>query len=256
MASSLEAVRFLASSANRVQVLTALIDGGASRRELTERVDGSRSTVTRILNEAQRRGWVDSEGSHYWLTPFGESMVTDFRSYLKTVEGHHHLGDMVNQLPPPIFDLDFRHLRDADVVEVTSANPAAPFDRALDLFREATEYRGLNSTSLPKHAKVLRDRVRAGRLDFTQVFEAAFIETIRADPERSALWTSLSDRVWVYDGVVPINVQIVNESVLVWLGKTRGDAAGLLESENAAVLSWAESLHEEYRSEAEPLSEV
>lgn len=253
MEDSLEAVRFLASSANRVQALTALVDGDANRRELTENVDGSRSTVTRILNEAENRGWVDSEGSRYWLTPLGESMVTDFRSYLKTVEAHQHLGDVVNQLPPPLFSLDLRHLRDANIIEPTEANPAAPFNRALDLFRGASEYRGLNSTSLPKHANVLRNRAERDRLDFEQVFEQGFVETIRADPERVNIWSSLSDRVWLYDGVVPINVQIVNETVIVWLGKTRERPTGLLESENAAVLSWAQSLYNQYRSEAKPL---
>lgn len=256
MESSLEAVRFLASSANRVQVLTALVDGDADRRELTERVDGSRSTVTRILNDAEKRGWVDSEGSRYWLTPLGESMVTEFRSSLETVAGHQHLGDLVNHVPPPLFSLDLRHLRDADVVEPTAENPAAPFDEALDLFREASEYRGLNNTSLPKHAKLLQSRVEQGRLDFEQVFEQAFLETVRAAPERVDIWSSLSDRVWRYDGVVPINVQIVDGTVIVWLGKTRGEPAGLLESENDAALSWARSLYDQYRTEAEPLSEL
>lgn len=256
MEPSLEAIRFLANSANRVQVLTALVNRRATRRELQEEVGGSRSTVARILNEAKTRGWVDSEGNQYRITPLGESMVTDFRSYLETVQGHQHIGDLVNHFPPPLFSLDFRHLRDANVTERTVENPGAPYDRALDLFHEATEYRGLNSTSLPKHAKVLLDRVEEGRLNFAQVFEADFIETIRADPERAAMWRSLSDRVWNYNGVVPINLQIVNETVLVWLGKTREEPGGLLESENPAVLSWGESLYEEYQAEAEPLTEL
>lgn len=256
MEHSLEAIRFLANSANRVQVLTALVDQRVSRRELQEEVNCSRSTVSRILNEAEKRGWVDSEGSQYRITPLGESMLTDFRSYLETVQGHQHIGNLVNHFPPPLFSLDFRHLRDAKVIERTVENPGAPYDRALDLFHEATEYRGLNSTSLPKHAKVLLDRVEEGRLDFVQVFEAVFIETIRADPERAAMWRSVSDRVWEYKGVVPINLQIVNERVLVWLGKTREEPAGLLESENPAVLSWGESLYEEYQTEAEPLTEL
>jgi predicted transcriptional regulator len=256
MEDSLEAVGFLANSANRVQVLTALVDERATRRELQEEVDASRSTVARILDEAGTRGWVDSEGTRYWLTPLGEAMVTDFRSYLSSVEGYQHLGDMVNKLPPPVFSLDFRHLRDAEITEPTPEDQTAPFTRAFDLFRETSDYRGLNNGSLPEHVKVLCDRFEAGRLDFEQVFEGAFLETIRADPERKAVWDALSDRVLLYDGTVPINVQIVDERVLVWLGENRGETAGLLESENTAVLDWAESLYEEYRAQAEPLEEL
>lgn len=256
MEPSLEAIRFLANSRNRVEVLSALLDRQATRRELQEEVEGSRSTVARILDEAQTRGWVDTEGNQYWLTPMGESMVTGFRSYLKTVEGHQHLGPMVNHLPPPLFSIDFRHLRDADIIHQTVENPAAPFDRVLDLFHESTNYRGLNSTSLPKHAKVLRTRVDKGLLDVGQVFEKEFVETIRTDPERATVWGAMADGVWVYEGVVPINIQIVDETVLVWLGKSRDKPAGLLETDNAAVLAWAESLYEEYRREAIPLADV
>lgn len=62
--------------------------------------------------------------------------------------------------------------------------------------------------------KIPRERVEAGCLDFDQVFEKAFVETIRADPERSAQWESLSERVWVYEGIVPINVHIIEGLVL------------------------------------------
>lgn len=256
MDSALETVQFLANSANRVRVLTALVRGEATRRQLTADVDASRSTVSRILKEARARGWVDADGNRYRLTPRGEAVVTDFRSYLRTVDGVEHLDDMVNHLPPPLRSLDFRHLRDAEVVELTEENPAAPFTRAFELFDQATDYRGLNHTSLPDHAKVLRDRVLQGRLEFEQVFEAAFVETLRTDEKRWGVWEQLADEVWQYEGVVPINLHVVDGRVLVWLGANRGDPAGLLVSENPAVRSWAESLYEEYRAGAEPLADL
>lgn len=255
MEASLEAVQFLANSANRVQVLTSLLDGEATRREIQADIDGSRSTVARILDEAQERKWVDSTGTRYWLTPLGEGMVTDFRSYLDTVDGHNHLGELVNHLPPPLFALDARHYRDAEIIERTADNPAAPFTRALEIFRQATDYRGISSTALPDHVKVLRERVEQGRLEFEQVLETAFVETIRDDPERSAEWEHLADRVWQYDGRVPINIHLIDGVVLVWLGESRNEVAGLFVSENSAVVSWAECLYEEYRSESEPLGE-
>lgn len=255
MDSSLEAIQFLANSPNRVKVLTSLIDGKATRRELQEETDGSRSTVARILDEAQTRTWVESEGSRYWLTPLGETMVTDFQAYLDTVEGVQHLGELINQFPPPLLSLDCRHLRDAMVVEPTLEDPAAPFTRAFDLFQEAIEYRGLTHTSYPHFAKIIRERVDRGLLDSEHVIEKAFIEMIRNDPERSAVWASMSDRVRLYDGIVPISFHIIDGRVLVWLGESREQTEGLLESENPAVVTWAESLYEKYRSESEPFGE-
>lgn len=251
---SLSAVQFLANSANRVRVLSALVDDRTSRRELQERTETSRSTVARILEEGERRGWVDSTGSEYWLTPLGKAMVNDFLTYLETVEGIQHLGETVNQFPPPLFSLDFRHLRDAVVVEPTPEDPAAPNSRAFELFRQATTYRGVTHTAFQHFAKILSDAVDANRLDYEHVFEKAFVEELRADSERAAEWPMLHDGTWQYDGTVPISLHIIDGRVLIWLGDSREEIAGLLESENAAVLEWAESLYETYRAAAEPVT--
>jgi predicted transcriptional regulator len=259
MESSLEAIQFLANSANRVAVLAALADGEASRRELEEEVGGSRSTVARILDEAGSRAWVDSEGSRYWLTPLGERMVTGFRSYQDSVEGLQQLGETINQFPPPLLSIDFRHLRDAEVIEPTPEDPAAPFTRAFEVFQEATRYRGLTHTAFPHFTRALREGLDQGRLeDHEGVIEKSFVETIRTDPERSALWRSFIDAgtSWVYDGTVPISFHVIDGQVLVWLGETREEVAGILISENPAVVEWGESLVEEYRSESEPLDEL
>lgn len=253
MPAPLETLEYLAASENRVQVLSKLSDGPATRRDLQTATDASRSTVARILGETQDRGWVEASGDDYRLTPLGEAIVSDFLTYLASVEGVHHLGDLVNHLPPPLRDVDFAALRDAEVIESKPDNPAAPFTRALDIFEAASTYRGLTHTSLPDHLNVLRERTLAGELEFEHIFERSFVDTIRADPERRERWEPLENRFLVYDDVVPINLHLVDGTVLVWLGRDRGDVVGLLESENPAVVDWAESLYADYRTDAEPL---
>jgi len=100
---------------------------------------------------------------------------------------------------------------------------------------------------------VLAGQVERGRLDFEQVLEKSFVESLRDAPERSAIWQPLIDRVFVYDGIVPINTHIVDGTVLVWLGESREEVAGLFLSESPEVLAWAESLYEDYRASADPL---
>lgn len=254
MESSLGAVQYLANSANRVRVLSALLDERATRRELQDETGASRSTVARILEESESRGWVDSTGSRYWLTPLGTLMVNDFLAYLDTVEGVQRFDEMINQFPPHLFSLDFRHLRDAEVIEPTPADPAAPNSRAFELFRRASHYRGVTHTAFQHFVKVISDRVEAGQLDYEHVFEKSFLEELRNDPERAAAWPMLTEGTWQYDGTVPISIHIIDGRVLIWLGRSREEIAGLLESENAEVLAWAESLFEQYRSAAEPVT--
>lgn len=252
MESSLEPVQFLANSPNRVRVLTALMDGESTRRGLQEAVDGSRSTVARILDEGQDRNWVASEGTRYRLTPLGEAMVTNFRSYLDTVTVLRDLGDTINDFPPPLRSLDPTHLQDAEIIESSTEDPAAPVSAGFDRFKRASVYRSVTHTAIPHFVASLREGLEQGRLDMEVVIEEGFIETIDDDPTRLANWERLSEQTRVYDGVIPISLHIIDETVLVWLGETRGEAVGLFISENPDVLSWAEALYESYRSESEP----
>lgn len=258
MAVTLDDIQFLANSDSRIQVLNALTGGAASRRELQDSTGVPRSTTARVLDDAESRGWVRSEGSRYWITPLGEAMITEFRTYLAAMEGIRHLGSAIDWLPEPAWKLDFQYFREAEVTTPTRDNPTAHFDRAMDYFRGGDSYRGLTQNSLPEYMRTIHDRVAEGQLDFEGVIEASFIEVLRNDPKRAALWQDITDRMFVYDGRVPLNMHVVDETVLIWLcdENQAGDdvlVKGLLESTHSDVVSWAESLYEEYRADAEPL---
>ncbi|MEF8818944.1 MAG: MarR family winged helix-turn-helix transcriptional regulator [Haloferacaceae archaeon] len=258
MDATLDDIQFLANSANRIQVLEALTSGAASRRELQDATGVPRSTAARVLDDAEARGWVTSEGSSYWITPLGEAMVTEFRRYLAATEGIHHLGPAIDWLPEPAWELEFQCFREAEVTTPTQANPTAHLDRAMDHFRGSDSYRGLTQNSLPEYMKPLHGRVVEGQLDFEGVIEANFIDVLGSDPERAALWQDIADWMWLYNERVPLNMHIVDGTVLLWLcdENRAGDGVlvkGLLESTHPDVVSWAKSLYEEYRADAEPL---
>jgi predicted transcriptional regulator len=258
MNSAIEEIQFLANSANRVRVLEALTDGTTTRRELEDETGVPRSTVARALDEAESRRWVDSEGSRYWITPAGAARVDAFRRYVETTEGMHHLGEALGWLPDPVRELDYRSFRDATVTTPTQGNPTAPFDRAMELIREADEYRGLTQNSLPEYMDVVRDRVEREQMAFEAVLQRDFVAVLRDEPDRAATWRTVADRTWLYDGTVPLNMHVVDERVLIWLCDENhaGEEAlvrGLLESGRPSVVSWAESLYEQYHSEAEPM---
>jgi predicted transcriptional regulator len=258
MEDALEEIRFLANSGNRVRVLEALTGEPASRRELQEETGVPRSTAARVLDDAEDRGWVDSEGSRYRLTTVGEARVSAFRTFLATTRGMQHLGEAIGWLPEPARSLDFRHLRDAKITTPSQENPTAQFDRGMELLRDAETYRGLTQNSLRQYMAELGGRIVDGELDFQGVIERGFVEVIREEPGRAEVWRDIADRMWLYDGHVPLNMHVVDGTALVWLcdeDSTGEDVIvkGLLESDHPDVVSWAESLYEEYRAESEPM---
>lgn len=242
MDSPLEGIAFLARSENRVRVLRLLADGERTRRELREQLTVSRTTLARVLNEFEDRRMITRTGEGYATTPAADAILAKFVPLLETMEGVQNLGEATEWLPPPARSLEFRHRRDADVTASTGENPAEPYDRGLELIRSAERYRGLTSTAIPRYVDVLRDGPVRGRLDFESVTEDSFVETLRDDPERAAPWYDFAEAgtKWMYDGRVPINLHVVDETVSIWLGEGREDdleVHGLLESENPSVLS-------------------
>ncbi|MFC7131777.1 MULTISPECIES: helix-turn-helix transcriptional regulator [Salinibaculum] len=252
---ALEAIQFFANSANSVRVFEALANGVTTSSTLAERTGASRSTVARILDEGESRGWVESEGRRYELTYMGEVMIEEFQTHLETVEGAQQLRDVINQLPEPARELDIRHLRDAEITTPSEEWPQAHFKRALELYRTGETYRGLTQIAPEIIVRTLADGVERGQLELEGVIEAAFIEELLDSPERAAPWHTFADQVWVYDGQIPVNMHLIDGRVVLWFDRSGGNRVrgeGLLESEHPAVVSWAESLYEKYKSEAEP----
>jgi predicted transcriptional regulator len=253
---ALDAIQFFANSANRVDVFRLLAEGPTTGSTLARHTEASRSTVARILDEGRSRGWIDSEGSRYGLTSTGEHMIEEFRAYLRTVEAIQELGGAIEHLPDPARELDVRHLRDARVTIPTTEWPNARLNRALELYESGETYRGLTQIAPHVIVRTLADLVERGRLEVEGVIETEFVEEALDDPERAAPWRTLADGVWVYEGRVPLNMHIIDETVVLWLASVDGDEwerYGLLESEHPAVMRWAESLYRDYRTEAEPL---
>lgn len=253
----LEPIVFLARSPNRMQVLTTLADEPHTREQLREELSISRTTLARILNEFEERDWITRRGKEYTTTRASEAILARFDPLLETVRGIENLGEAINWLPPPAHAIDLRHLKNAEITTTTDTNPAAPFDRAYELIHAADRYRGVTNTAIPRYTVTILERHNQGELDYEGVIAAAFIETLD-DADRVESWETLAatGKTWVYAGQMPISMHIVDQTVLIWLGKIEQgelEVYGLLESDNAAVLSWAESLYQEYRTESELL---
>lgn len=255
MDTPLAGIAFLARSENRVRVLRRIADEEQTRHQLREDLSVSRTTLGRILNEFEDRDLLRRTERKYATTPAADAILAKFVPLLETMEGIQNLDEAIEWLPPPAHSVDLRRFRDAEITTPTPDNPAAPFDRGLELIGDAETYRGLTSTAIPTYVQALHEGLVEGRLDVEGVIEARFLDTLRDDPERAAPWYDFADAEakWVYEGAVPINMHLLGDTVLIWLGKHEEndlEVYGLLESTNPAVLSWAEALYEEYRSEA------
>ncbi len=256
--SVLDAIQFFADSANSVRVFEALTAGPTRSRALAEETGASRSTVARILDAGESRGWITSEGSQYELTEVGEIMIAEFRAYLLTVEGVQHLGDAIEWLPAPVHSLDYRHFRTAEIITPKTPTPSRPYDHVAEKIRNTDEVRSLVEVTLPRYVTLISEQVDERQLDAELVIEANWLEALPAESEQLPLLRARAarDSIWSYDGDIPLNMHLFDDSVAIWLGEERDDervVRGLLVTEAPAVVSWAEGLYEDYREEGELL---
>ncbi|WP_148225345.1 helix-turn-helix transcriptional regulator [Haloterrigena turkmenica] len=256
--SALDAIQFFADSTNSVRVFEALTAGPTTSRDLAEQTGASRSTVARILDTGESRGWIASEGSEYQLTEVGEIMIAEFRAYLQTVEGVQHLGDAIEWLPAPVHSLDYRHFRTADIITPKTPTPSRPYDHVAEKIRATDEVRSLVQVTLPRYVTLISEQVNEQQLDTELVIEANWIETLSAESEQLPLLRARAERdsIWTYDGEIPLNMHLFDDSVAIWLGEERDDervVRGLLVAEEPAIISWAEDLYEDYQDEGKLL---
>lgn len=255
---ALAAVAHLARSENRLRVLAALADGAATRRELEEETGIARATVGRALAGFEERGWVvETAGREYETTPSGARLAGQFAPFLEAVAAIDRLGDRVAWLPTDDVPIDLRHFSDATVRRPEPADPLAPAMALTDRLRGAGEFHCLVGVAPPLgFEQAMRDGVVAGELVTRHVITAEELAYLRKDLERLARWREYVDaggNLYCYDGDVPCNLLVFDETVVIGGQPVEQGPAGLVESEDDTVRSWAHGVISVYQRESERL---
>jgi len=255
---ALDDVAYLSRSANRVAILDALTQGPYSRRRLTELTGASRTTLDRIVNELEDRGWAErTTDGDYIATPEGNYLMQQFRPFIDSVEAIRQLEGVVEWLPNDELDIGLQHFSDASVRWPAQDDPMETIDYFTDLIQDTTEFRVLANLAAPTPlAEAMRDRIVTGQLTAEYVVAEEIIEYIQMRPDRKTRWREMLESgasVFRHEGTIPCNMFIFDDTVLIKKGGTEPIAEGYgvpLESESETVLSWAHDLIDQHRNAA------
>jgi predicted transcriptional regulator len=258
-AEALEDVAYLSRSANRARILEALVERSLTRRELAEATGTSRTTLDRIVNELEDRGWAERtvEGS-YTATPQGTHLQRQFEPFLDAVSAIRRLGEAIEWLPTAELTIGLEHFADAVVRRPAQGDPVETIDMMVEMVEGATEYRALTHLVPPVPlSEAILDGVESGRLTTDGVLTPDSIDFLRETPDRRRRWASILEagagELYRYDGTLPCNLWISDEHVLI---KKSGpepfaESYGVpIVTRNEAVHSWANGLVDAYRAEA------
>lgn len=252
----IEDMAYLSRSGNRLRLLDIL---GATRytpRELAEMTDIARSTLRRILNELEQRGWVERTiDGEYTLTPTGENVSAETARYVDALNAIDALGEAVSWLPDDELTIGLHHFSDATVLGVESNDVVGADTRLIDLTREAEDFYCLTNTAgTVGLERTMMERFTEDGKTVKSVMTTAEIAIYLDDPERSAQWREYVESggaVYRHEGPIPCNTVIIDETVFI--GDRYLETVGLIEVSNETVLAWAQDLFETYLADAERL---
>lgn len=258
---ALEAVAYLARSANRVRILDALSRGGLTRGELADRTPASRTTVDRIVNEFQDRGWAErgTEGT-YGATTQGEQLMRRFRPFIESVTALQRLEDALDWLPLQDLTIGIEHFSDAVVWEPTT-DPVETVEFMCDLVQDASRFRVLADLVPPEKLEVvITDRLQAGQLTVDGVTTNQVLHHIGSRPERADRWRAMSEAgatVVQHEGPFPCNMWLFDGTVLIKKSSSGpiDESYGIpIVSKDVTVLRWANDLIDEWMASGTPVT--
>ena len=256
---TLENIAYLARSENRVRILEVLAEGPSARNEVEETTDIARTTIDRIINELEERGWakrtVDGE---YIATPTGEQVITEFEPFVETMEGIRKLGDLVAWLPTDTVPIALRHFGDATIRCPDPAEPTSTVSYVTELLREAAEFRCLVGIAPPlAFEETMRDGVVCGDLKTEHVITEQEYHYLLENPDRLERWQEYIEagaNLYLHEGPVPCNVLVFDDTVIIGNSQAElGDPFVEIESTNDIVRAWAHDVIREYKEDAKRL---
>lgn len=256
MPSPIDDIAFLTRSETRVGVLRAVEAESRTRRELATVTETPKSTLSRTLGELEERGWIERNGRVYELTTAGSLVVERLVPFLRTVTVLQKLGDTVELLPLDETELDVQHLADAKFVTPTEMVPTAPFDYGIEQLQESSRFRCVARTAPPRYVEAIHTGVVTCRFTADCVLGGTYLDDIGDDHESKEWWREIADSsstVRRYEEPISFVLLVLDETVHLWLCDGEGESQGIVESENPAMLTWANKTVDRYLEQARPI---
>lgn len=257
MNTPLDTIDFLASSANRVQVLDAVADGPQSRDELMEAIDIARPTLGRILHEFEEREWIERTGRTYTATPLGSMVDEAISELLATMETEEHLRQVMPWFPVEAVSFDIGVLSDAEIVFPTETNTGAHIQRGIEYAQAADRFRTVSYQTAPPIVEASRIAVVEHGQRFEAVLARSLVETLLEDPTMAPMFTELlaapTADVYTTDEELPVIFYIADDIVAFGLTEAEDLPRGIVFSDDDTVYTWATESFEAYREGAEPV---
>lgn len=172
----------LSTMIQRESVLYAVDVTGCDKREVTDAVPASRSTVDRSIRELEDAGLVTRGANGYRRTLLGELLLSEYYQFKAQTAELLSAGEVFADLPPQA-EIGTPMLDDATIITATQATPHQPISSLCSMFSEGSDIRVLCPAVFPRLINACG----------TATNEKTDAELILTEPVVSALIKSYAD---------------------------------------------------------------
>jgi len=242
----------------RREFLAALEERPATKPELVDLVDASRSTVDRAIDDLEDQDLVTRPDNEYELTLVGKQAFEQHEAYLGRLGDLDHAREVISALPRDVA-LGVEVLEGATVETTDPHDPVGPLELAAGAVEGATALRAVMPAVVPLLIDVLTDRAADGaRVDLLVAPEVA--ETAARRYERF--------RAQVEDGSITLSTVEQRPVYGLWIAETPEDPVcvlstysetgvqGVIVNDRTAASEWADDTYDRLASSATEVSSV
>lgn len=236
--------------ASREDVLAELIDGPVDKRDLTDRVDASRSTVDRAVRELEDAGLAKRQSRGYVATLVGRLGLDCFRAYRREARTLFGAEDALEPLPADC-DLPLEFVGTAETEVASRPAPYRPMQRVHDAIAAADEFRivlpVLYDSRFLEHC--YEHAVEEGN-PTSLVVDESVVETAMNDfPEQTRKkteceWFSVETGKTPAYGLLLTTCDGVTEATAIVFGRSMGPVHAVLQTDDPVAVRWAEAQFE------------
>ncbi|HKJ60220.1 MAG TPA: hypothetical protein VKA37_13395 [Halobacteriales archaeon] len=255
---TLDDVRFLVRSPNRLVVFDAIRTGPRERNELRGVTDSSRVTLARILGDLEERGWIARGEDGYRSTPAGTVVAEEVARLFSNVEAAAALDGTLGWLPTDRFDFELSRLGDATVITPTDRDLTRPITWTARRVRESRDVRNVATGISAEVVDAYLDAAEEPDRSLVTVMHGRVFGLVEDDADLRGKVREMLDAdaidVYRYDGEQPPVMSTVCDDLVVLCGRPdpRSTPEGV-ETDDDAVREWAVSYFESVRAEADPV---
>lgn len=254
----LETLEFLSRSPLRIDILRELTaDDELTRDAFRGRLDASRTTIQRNLEDLVERGFISQTSRSYTLNAGGEHILDELLESLEAVQVVRELQPFLEWVDNDDLDFSLPRLAQGDLLTPVAGDPYAMINRHVEKLKETTDccallpFTGLHAAEAG-HDKILEDDVQ-----IELVVEPSVVETYRSrqpyQEMNEEFETNPQFEMLEYDGEVPFALCILDETVQIIVAD--GDEPrAMVESTDSTLRAQARAVYEEYRAQATPVT--